>query len=69
MHADIPADGEHVWGCGCGLMAIIGPGSEMAHNLTSSPVVWGPGLVDDSASKIPCPGRKSADISVGFVSF
>ena len=45
------------------------PGSEMGRNLTSSPLVWGPGFVDDSASKMPCPVEKSEDNSGGFVSF
>ena len=29
----------------------------------------GPGIVGDSASKMPCPAGKSADISGRFVSF
>ena len=41
----------------------------MGHNLTSSPVVWGPGLVGDSALKMSCPAGKSAGISRGFVRF
>ena len=44
-------------------MAWFGPGSEMGCDFTSSPLVWGPGLVSDSASKMPCPAGKSADIS------
>ena len=47
----------------------FGPQSEMVHNLTSFPVELRPGLVNDSASKMPCPEGKSADISRGFVSF
>ena len=69
MHADIPAGGEHVRGCGRVLMVIIWAGN-LKWDLVGD-VLWygGRDFVSDSATKMPCPAGKSADVSGGFVSF
>ena len=69
MHADIPANGEHVRGCSSGLMVIIWAGN-LSWDLVRD-VLWygGRDFVGDWLSKMPCPAGKSVDISWGFFSF
>ena len=69
MHADVPAGGEHVGGCGRGLMVITWAGNLSWDLMGDVPWYGGWDFVGDSASKMPCPAGKSVDISEGFVSF
>ena len=59
----------HVRGLGHGFMVIIRAENLPHHAIHYSLVVWGQDFDGDIASKVPCPARKSADITRRFVSF